>query len=259
MPQVCKVGCMTEVILPDGPNEIFAVVEPIFTRYFGAGTYRLGGGTALASVWAHRHSTDIDLFIEQSIFRAVMRDSVVAASLRTTFKEKIGPEIVEFSNGFIKGISQLGEFSLMTTPRLLDTESNTRVIDTQVYLEDPAEILAKKIQYRILHNGILVARDLFDIATAYEIAPAALVSALQTITLDERLDIASEIRSLPMQWVGGGESGRELINPQYPKSLATNPEQLISSVERLFRNGPEPLLAQLASGKLTSNPDRMGN
>ena len=173
--------------------------------------------------------------------------------------EKIGPEIVEFSNGFIKGISQLGEFSLMTTPRLLDTESNTRVIDTQVYLEDPAEILAKKIQYRILHNGILVARDLFDIATAYEIAPAALVSALQTITLDERLDIASEIRSLPMQWVGGGESGRELINPLYPKSLATNPEQLISSVERLFRNGPEPLLAQLASGKLTSNPDRMGN
>ena len=250
---------MTEVILPDGPNEVFAVVQPVFTRYFGAGSYRLGGGTALASVWTHRHSTDIDLFIEQSVFRAVMRDSVVAASLRTTFEEMIGPVIVELTDGFIKGVSQLGEFNLTTIPRLLDTESNTRVLGTQVYLEDPAEILAKMIRNRMLHNGILLARDLFDIATAYEIASVALVSALQTITLEESLDIASEIRSLPRQWVGSVDSGRELINPQYPTSLATNPIQLVASVERLFRNGPEPILAQLASGKQTSNPDRMGN
>ena len=250
---------MTEVILPDGPNEVFAVVEPVFTRYFGAGSYRLGGGTALASVWAHRHSTDIDLFIEQSVFGAVMRDSVVAASLRTTFEEMIGPVIVELTDGFIKGVSQPGEFSLMTTPQLLDTESNTRVIGTQVFLEDPAEILAKMIQYRILHDGILVARDLFDIATAYEVAPEALVSALQIIPLDDCLDIAREIRSLPRQWVGSVDSGRELINPQYPTSLASNPEQLIASVERFFRDGPEPLLAQLASGQLTPNPYRMGN
>lgn len=241
---------MPEVILPDGPKAIFAAVEPIFSRYFGAGNYQLGGGTALSALWAHRHSTDIDLFIDTSHFQPVMQEDVTAASLRSELEESTGAKFAEFNNHFITGVCDAGEFTLMTSPRLLHIEPRNQVVGSEVYLEDPAEILAKKIRYRMLENGTLVARDLFDIAAAYEIAPHSLVKALQKTSLEERLDIATELRSLPSQWVSGRKSGRELLLPQYPRWLADDPEQLTIYVAKLFRNGPEPIQAQL---------DRLGN
>ncbi|MDE3261201.1 MAG: nucleotidyl transferase AbiEii/AbiGii toxin family protein [Acidobacteriota bacterium] len=56
---------MAEYDLPEGPAGLFeAVHEPLAAHLGGERHVRLGGGTALAMRWAHRHSTDVDLFTD---------------------------------------------------------------------------------------------------------------------------------------------------------------------------------------------------
>ena len=77
---------MAQKVLPVGPDEIFRLAEPVLTDVFGEGAYCLGEGTALAAVWQHRHSTDVDLFMDGSAYRAVVTDTArrdaLAAGLR---------------------------------------------------------------------------------------------------------------------------------------------------------------------------------
>ena len=56
---------MAELRLPEGPAELFEAVRETIGEYLGGEHHmRLGGGTALAARWAHRHSTDVDLFTD---------------------------------------------------------------------------------------------------------------------------------------------------------------------------------------------------
>ena len=56
---------MAELDLPRGPRELFhAIREPLARAFGGEENIRFGGGTALAARWAHRHSVDVDLFVE---------------------------------------------------------------------------------------------------------------------------------------------------------------------------------------------------
>ena len=61
---------MPELDLPRGPRELFhAVHKPLARAFGGEDNIRFGGGTALAARWAHRHSVDVDLFVEREPYR----------------------------------------------------------------------------------------------------------------------------------------------------------------------------------------------
>ena len=60
---------MAEYDLPTGPAELFAAVRGTIGDHLGGERHMLlGGGTALAMRWAHRHSTDVDLFTSTEAF-----------------------------------------------------------------------------------------------------------------------------------------------------------------------------------------------
>lgn len=142
---------MAEYDLPDGPRQLFEAVHAPLARAFGGeDNIRFGGGTALAARWAHRHSTDVDLFVGNARYRE--------------FRWNTG-----------------GRFTLdLTTAVAVDT-----VRGTSVPLETNAEILGKKLLFRMARDQEILARDLYDIAVARQRDPASLRTVLKALRNDQ--------------------------------------------------------------------------
>lgn len=229
-----------ERALPAGPDRIFRLVEPVLTQTFGQGTYRLGGGTALAAVWDHRHSTDIDLFADHAAYRAGVNSEDKKQRLKEALSgilEPLGPQRIEVQRGFIKTVCRHVEFGLYTPPSPLDTHDRAtdRVAGTAVALERPAVILARKIHGRMLGNGVLTLRDLYDIAAASVLAPEELQAVLLTVADEDKESLRKELRLLPRNWSGNPEkSGRALIDARRPAALAEAPHRSIAVVRSLL-------------------------
>ena len=192
----------------------FRVREPLAKHLGGERHLCLGGGTALAARWGHRHSTDLDFFVDGGAYhrlysnaRAFERDLARSAGGISTSAISSGSATVVLGDG--------GEISLSTTraktpkPRSADT-----IRGSAVALESTAEILARKIGGRILSNNIFVARDLYDITVAKHYDPAELNRALRPFTDYERQQIADELKALPRDWLA--KQPRPVINPARP-------------------------------------------
>lgn len=168
------------IVLPEGPRELFAAVEPVLSRYFGISGYRLGGGTVLAALWAHRHSTDLDLFAEPSHFQEVVGRA--GRELERALFDEVGgvvparswvePEHIYLDFGE-------GEVTLIPAVRLVPRERQAVVVEgSGVAVEEIEEILAKKIRLRMLGTGSYLVRDLYDVACAARREAEALGRAL---------------------------------------------------------------------------------
>ena len=230
----------TERQLLEGPDRIFRLAEPVLTQTLGQGAYQLGGGTALAAVWDHRHSTDVDLFADLSAYRARMNSNndrqQLAEELHAAL-EPLEPERIDVEWGYIKAVCRGGEFGLYTPPLPLDTPMLTtdRVSGTDVALERPADILARKIHGRMLSNGELTLRDLYDIAAASVLAREDLEVALLSVDERDLETLSKELRLLPDDWVTNPKmSGRILLEVQRPAALAQTPGRCVEVVRDLF-------------------------
>lgn len=89
--------------------------------------------------------------------------------------------------------------------------SKDTVRGTRVTLEHSGEILGKKVSYRMIGNGLIVPRDLYDIATARKQDPEALQVALSVLRETELRDIASELGQLRGSWMK--QQDQPLIRP----------------------------------------------
>lgn len=157
-----------EIVLPEGPRGLFEAVEPVFSRYFGASGYRLGGGTVLAAVWAHRHSTDIGLFAEPSHYLEVV-GRVGRELERALFDEVVGivPARSWVEPEHIYLDFDEGEVTLIPVARLVRRERQAGVVEgSEVPVEEIEEILAKKVRLRMLGAGSYLVRGLYDVACA---------------------------------------------------------------------------------------------
>lgn len=66
---------MAEYHLPEGPAELLETARRTIGKYLGGEHHlRLGGGTALAARWGHRHSTDVDLFVTPKAFKGLFEN-----------------------------------------------------------------------------------------------------------------------------------------------------------------------------------------
>ncbi len=232
---------MAQVVLPSGPDEIFRLAEPLLTEVFGEGAYCLGGGTALAAVWRHRHSTDVDLFMDGAAYRAVVMDDARRRSLEARLQGALGGAFLEITAGVLKVMRGPGELGLYVPPSPLGAMPPVdHVSGTSVPLERPATILARKIHGRMLEVGDVTLRDLYDLAAAAEFAPAELDTALRSLTEDNRLALCDELARLPRDWATSPHTGRPLLNATLPPHLAENPALCVGAVREMLECGHGP-------------------
>ena len=205
---------MAEYDLPAGPAELFETVRGTLGEYLGGQHHmRLGGGTALAARWAHRHSTDVDLFIGTAPYERLFTERL---SFRDHVQRHLGAHAVDVDSGLatihFRQNEQLGEVTLATSPPLtrLPTSSDT-VRNTPVHLEATSEILAKKLHYRMFLQGRLLPRDLYDLAIASQHEPGSLHSALRAVDTSDLREIQAQLHSLPDRWLANHR--QQLIRP----------------------------------------------
>ena len=210
----------TQIVIPGNPGVVLARVAPVLAEWLGADGFVLGGGTVLAARWKHRVSTDIDLFtgIERYQQAIASQRDVVAASLRSLVGNA-GEGAVEVERGWLRVLFAEAPAALMTIPRpTIQDPYAESVHGMEVRTESTAEILARKVQSRILDLGAFTARDLYDILIARERDPEAIGRVLASITDQERAAIASELRGLPRDWTGA-EPVREPARPELLRDL----------------------------------------
>ncbi|MDE0248103.1 MAG: nucleotidyl transferase AbiEii/AbiGii toxin family protein [Gammaproteobacteria bacterium] len=221
---------MAEYDLPSGPAELFeAVRHTLGVHVGGQRNMRLGGGTALAARWAHRHSTDVDLFISADHYQRLFdnRDS-----FQRDAERHLSASAVVIEEGlvalFVRQPDQLGEITLATTPAMTPVpHSFDTVRGTDVALETNAEILAKKLRYRMVLRQQLVPRDLYDIAVARDRDPAALRQALGVIDSFSLQEMYTHLDSLPERWMANHR--QRLIRPTFRRA-ASSPVSIVKHI-----------------------------
>ncbi len=221
-----------EVTIRGSPGVVLARVAPTLLSLFGADSIVLGGGTVLAARWNHRVSTDIDLFtnLEHYQDRVADRRETVASTLCRLLSDA-ADGAVEVERGWLRIHFPEGPAALMTIPRPTIRDPHPEIAaGTDIRTESTAEILARKLQSRMLDLGVLTDRDLYDLLVARERDPVALRRVLTSVTDAERAAIASELRSLPGNW----SSGEPVRDPAYPDLL----RGLALQARRLFESDP---------------------
>ena len=183
---------MPDLPLPPGPDELLEAVRTPLARAFGGEHHlRLGGGTALAARWNHRHSTDVDLFVEPDPYRHFHWNTGGPFTLDLTAAAPVDRLVIADDGAYISFHGRAGHVSVAPARGLpLDPRSPDTVPGTKLPFETTAEILAKKIHFRMAREKELLARDLYDIAFARQRDPVALQTALDALSTDrlERLD-----------------------------------------------------------------------
>jgi len=206
---------MAEYDLPAGPAGLFEAVREAFGEHLGGeDRMRLGGGTALAARWAHRHSADVDLVTDQESYVRLWerRDAFVRAIIH-----RAGPmEVLTVLRWNTKIVLHGGrEVTLFTSlPQTDNPRSEDTVRGTRVPLETNAEILAKKLWGRMLDSRKLLARDLYDFAVARHHDPAAVKAAMKNIGVSDLRQLKHELTSLGEGWTQRANQ-RALIRPAY--------------------------------------------
>ncbi|MYD81545.1 MAG: nucleotidyl transferase AbiEii/AbiGii toxin family protein [Gammaproteobacteria bacterium] len=206
-----------ELSLPCGPAEAIRVAVSVLEQWWSPNQMELGGGTALAARWMHRHSTDVDLFIQSSVYRNVeTTQSEILAEQFLKFQESGIIQGFELNRGFLDFTTSHGAVSLMTIARVLEMDAGIgidREICTKVPLEPTSEILAKKLSGRIWGKGVFYERDAYDIAIAGIYEPAALEKAKSVLSSRELKSISDEFHSLAR--LGSGDS-QSILDPVFP-------------------------------------------
>ena len=189
-------------------------------------------------MWKHRHSTDVDLFMANDRYKAVVLEETRRRALEQALKTALRPILLEIANGFLKIDCEKGELGILTSANPLAVmEPTDRVAGTAVQIERPATILGRKIHGRMLRNGVFALRDLYDIAASSVLAKDELSLVLQSVSDSDKAMLRSELSSLPPDWAGNpNQSGRRIIDARAPKSLAKEPHQCVRIVLDLLRD-----------------------
>ena len=120
-------------------------------------SWSFGGGTALMLRLNHRHSKDIDIFLP---------DRQLLGHVSPRLNDAV--EVQEFAEqgNFIKLYFPEGEVDFIASPAVTQIKPFFReVAGVYAYVDDPVEIVSKKIMYRADEFKL---RDMFDLALVYD-------------------------------------------------------------------------------------------
>lgn len=195
---------------------------PALDELGAAARWTLGGGTALALRLHHRISYDIDIFLEDASLLLALSPNRNPASRRISDRwQEPGHYIkLEREEGAIDFIVSARITKLV--PWLLPFH------DREIPVEEPAEILAKKLKYR---GSRLLPRDIFDLLAAHRHDPAIIRTAVSAATdavpraADRIQRIAPRYRETIRDEVNPTASGAELldVDPLEAATILLNP------------------------------------
>ena len=206
---------MAELDLPRGPRELFhAVRKPLARAFGGEANIRFGGGTALAARWAHRHSVDVDLFVEPEPYRHFHWNTGGRFTLDLTAAQPVERIAIGREAAAISFHGRRGHVSIATARGLPDDpRSSDTPRGTGLPFETTAEILSKKLLYRMARDKEITSRDLYDLAFAQNRDPASLRTALAEVRPDELREINHAFKD----HTAAGRALTPLVDPSDPQ------------------------------------------
>ena len=197
----------------------------------------LGGGTVLAMHWNHRMSTDLDYFlIEPNLVKArelISKTEQPLRKLQSEGKIKDLDEAAYHTRFFVQDT----EITLFTTQALTQEPTTHHEKHSKIKLENISEILAKKINGRILSLGDFTMRDFYDFCVACHKEPGLFNEALNTANKNDLDKIADELKKWrSSKLIAEAISGKQLIEPRYQRIV----DNLWSHAETAIRSRAIP-------------------
>ncbi|WP_196593191.1 nucleotidyl transferase AbiEii/AbiGii toxin family protein [Pectinatus sottacetonis] len=119
--------------------------------------WSIGGGTILANTYNHRMSKDIDVFLD---------DVQQLSSLSPRFNNK-SEDALDYDemSQYISLTFPEGKVDFIAGPQITDFPAQKQqFLGREVRLDDPVEIVSKKIYFR---GNQVLPRDVFDLAVVY--------------------------------------------------------------------------------------------
>ena len=169
---------MAEYDLPDGPRQLFEAVRvPLGRAFGGEENIRFGGGTALAARWAHRHSTDVDLFVAADPYTHFHRNTGGRFVLDLTGAESVNRLAISRDDTYISFYGLEGHVTVNPGRLTDEPRSPDTVRGTAFPFETTNEILGKKLVFRMGERRTILSQDLYDLAWAHRHDPAELARA----------------------------------------------------------------------------------
>lgn len=132
-------------------------VESLHEAGIADNLWAVGGGTVLSSIYGHRLSKDIDIFVSDPqllSFVSPRFNSVSESAL--DYEETNSFVSLTFLEGKIDFINALQISKFLPVKK--------EFLGSNVFVEDPVEIISKKVFFR---GKYAVPRDLFDLAVVY--------------------------------------------------------------------------------------------
>jgi hypothetical protein len=157
-----------------------------------ANDWSLGGGTILSFRYQHRESRDIDIFFNTPQYLNFVSPRINDGSEGNLIS------YIETSK-FVGLIFEEGKVDFISGPQVTPCMPKlSKLFGHEIYIDDSAEIIAKKIYYR---GDYFKLRDFFDLAAAYLYDKEVLISNLLPLTchldiIRKRIGIISEDKLL---------------------------------------------------------------
>ena len=139
-------------------NIALSIIDQANKDFELVGRWTFGGGTALMLQIGHRESHDVDLFVDDPQILSLLNPETQEFDLAMVPSSYVSDGAQALKITF----DGVGEIDWICCGWLLEENATRReVCGREVWLETPAEIIAKKIRYR---GWNLQPRDMFDIA-----------------------------------------------------------------------------------------------
>lgn len=217
--------------LPEVPGRILDEVLPFVLKSLPAERILLGGGTALAARWQHRESFDVDLFVDPVTYhRYIYRRS-----------RECEDWLVELNLGRFAAVGEEGcsicceggQVDIVASfPLTADCRSHDCVAAGRIGLETNVEILAKKLHRRILGQGQIVPRYLYDMAYARRFEPEAMEAAWVARRVVDLDAMIAALSSFSRGWMGRQEE--TVQGARYPELEANAVEGMLKDARKRF-------------------------
>ena len=209
----------------------------VLSRWIDVEHLRLGGGTALEARWHHRSSTDLDFFtlaehadiVFYERLDEMTKDLGELALAGTIARENIRlvqRKILHFQIGNTP-------VSWGSTELFHEDPRDEAELDTGVLLSGNKDILAKKLDDRLVGNGLATERDAYDFAVARSRAPDDLAYAWDILTRHKKGVVLDIYRELAVAY-GQEPRHRDIVRPLADVRHGSIASDLWSHVHKMF-------------------------
>jgi hypothetical protein len=191
----------------------------------------LGGGTALMILADHRLSRDIDAFIDDPQYLALLSPETTDVWNCSAWDRAAHYLKLKFAEGEIDFIVSAPISSLPPLEKQIDLTGIRKGSKPMIRIDPPVEIALKKLHYRAT---MLKPRDVFDISVVDAIAGAALIANLHEVA-EKKDDLLRRLDDIKEDFIQA-ELAELDIRPRW----AVHKKTCLETVRGIVRRIPKP-------------------